>query len=132
MKHRPKNIKISQALTAGNGARQFDDRLLDRERSTSVVTPLLIGVCQRHKHALPKRQKVEKSSAPFDSPSISRAAKATEVTGTIKVAVVPEGYPKVVLSSEVLTARGRTTLRESSLVRILQLSWEESTSGRVS
>jgi len=51
---------------------------------------------------------VEKSrplTAAFDGP---RAAKATEirkpsyatVTGAIKVAVVPEGYPKVVLSSE--------------------------------
>jgi len=39
MNHRPKNIKIQQALTAGNVARQFDDRLLDGERPTSVVTP---------------------------------------------------------------------------------------------
>jgi len=33
--HKPKNIKISQALTAGNVARH----LLDGERPTSVVTP---------------------------------------------------------------------------------------------
>jgi len=62
----------------------------------------------------PKRQKVEKNrplTAPFDGPNTSRAAKATEVrkpsyaalTGTVKVAVVPEGYPEVVLSSENLS-----------------------------
>ncbi|EDW52862.1 GM15029 [Drosophila sechellia] len=62
----------------------------------------------------PKRQKVEKSrppTGPFDGPSTSRTATATEVrkqsyaavTGAIKVSVVPEGYPKIDLSSENLS-----------------------------
>jgi len=71
----------------------------------------------------PKRQKVEKSrplTAPFDGPSTSRAAKATEVlkpsyaavTGAIKVAVVPEDYPKAVLSSENLSQLEDARLEE--------------------
>jgi len=56
MKNISKNTKIPQALTAGNVARQFKDRLLDGKRPASVVTllilsVLLIRVCQRHKHA---------------------------------------------------------------------------------
>jgi len=71
----------------------------------------------------PKRQKVENSrplTAPFDGPSTSRAAKATDVrkpsyaalTGAIKVAVVPEDYPKAVLSSENLSQLKDTLLEE--------------------
>jgi len=74
----------------------------------------------------PKRQKVEKSrplTAPFDGPSTSRAAKATEVlkpsyaavTGAIKVAVVPEDYPKAVLSSENLSELEDVLLEETVL-----------------
>jgi len=37
--NRPKNIKIPQAFTAGNVARQFEYRLLDGELPTSMVTP---------------------------------------------------------------------------------------------
>jgi len=77
----------------------------------------------------PKRQKVENSrplTAPFDGPSTSRAAKATEVrkpsyaavTGTIKVAVVQEGYSKVVLSSENLSQ-----LEDALLEEIVLSGW---------
>ncbi|XP_044779801.1 uncharacterized protein LOC123327445 [Drosophila simulans] len=73
-----------------------------------------------------KRQKVEKNwplTAPFDGPSTSRAAKAPEVrkpsyaavTGAIKVAVVPEGYPKVILSSENLSQLEDALLEETVL-----------------
>ncbi|XP_044778538.1 uncharacterized protein LOC123327121 [Drosophila simulans] len=214
MSNRPNNFKIPQALTAGNVARHYVDRLLDGERPTSVVTPkkapkrsaptaqarpvaggkyraatpshsnvVKAGQAGRAKNQLPqlgqpgardnpnrkglsgartkwylrylqqgkspaealslaktpqpleqkpnsaskranttltpptetpKRQKVEKSrqlTALFDGPNTSRTAKATEVrkpsyatvTGAIKVAVVPEGYPKVILSSENLS-----------------------------
>ncbi|EDX16273.1 GD24766 [Drosophila simulans] len=102
---------LRPGFTAGNVARQFEDRLLDGER-------------------LPKRQKVEKIrplTAPFDGPSTSRAAKATEVrkpsyaavTVAIKVQVVPEGYRKVVLSSENLSQ-----LEDALLEEIVLSGWD--------